>query len=107
MTEPELIKILAGHCQRLSKSVTVLEHIHEPTFPKLLFDELGNECAQEIVMSIHNVLVVTENPLCEPEKAIIKEVQTWDSDMVSPSLGLLRHCFLETELRSGQQPPYR
>lgn len=99
MTEPELKDILSNHLTNANKPTTVLRALDQPDFPQKLFKEIGIENAYAVVLSIYHGLTVRHRALCEVEKAIIREVRSWDKTTISEQLRHLRGCFLESELK--------
>lgn len=103
MTEPELLHLLKTLLSKAGKSEDVLNAFGQRDFPKLLFKSIGRDdkLTFQLVKSIYHGLTVKHQELCEKEKAIIREVRSWDKDSISDPLKHLRGCFLESDLTSS------
>lgn len=94
MTEPELIEVLVG---RFRMDRANLNGIGGAQFPKKLFKELLDaRRAHALLVDIFNRSIIGEKALCEAEKAIIREVKSWEQK--SPELSHMCKCFFESDL---------
>lgn len=95
MTEPDLVQVLSG---RFNVDTRLLNNLTGSEFPKKLFEILDKSLVHNLLMEIFNKSILAGIGLCEAEKAIIKEVRTWNPKDMPISLYQASYMFLDSDL---------